>query len=241
MTKEIGHIVVLFVIVLIFAASADATTSATSSTTSKFASQFSDAYILRTVSNNQQSSPDLSFGSMGLVSTLVQKSPDGSSETTQTMYFSADNVGDPKGYCTQSSNVVGSGVKEINEMFRSNMEIGLATEGDPTKVESTSIGAGLVAADSDLYSLSVTGGHTTKTNAALVRVPIESINPTTFSLSFDINPVEFDTSAQVFNQDVSVNYGVINNNLDYYAYDFGRVIWLDDIGFKADMTVICDE
>jgi hypothetical protein len=241
MTKEIDHIMALFVVLLVLANSADASTSAIASTTSKFASQFSDAYILRTVSNNLQSSPDLSFGSMGLVSTLVQKSPDGSSETTQTMYFSADNVGDPKGYCTQSSNVEGSNVKEINTMFRSNMEVGLSTEVDPTKVESTSIGAGLVAADSDLYSLSVTGGHTTKTNAAMVRVPIESINPTTFSLSFDINPVEFDTPAQIFNQDVSVNYGVTDSKLDYYAYDFGRVIWLDDIGFKADMTVICDE
>jgi hypothetical protein len=241
MIKEIGGIVALLIVFLVFASSADATTSAIASTTSKFSSQYSDAYILRTVSNNLQSSPDLSFRSTGLVNTLVQKTPDGSSETTQAMYFSADNAGDPKGYCTQSSKVVGSGIKEINAMFQSNMEIGLANEGNPTKVESTSIGAGLVAADSDLYSLSVTGGHTTKTNSALVRVPIESINPTTFSLSFDINPVEFDTPAQVFNQDVSVNYGVTNNNLDYYAYDFSRVIWLDDIGFKADMTVICDE
>jgi len=117
---------------------------------------------------------------MGLVSTLVQKSPDGSSETTQTMYFSADNVGDPKGYCTQSSNVVGSGVKEINEMFRSNIEIGLATEGDPTKVESTSIGAGLVAADSDLYSLSLSSWKLSKQsyyrgylNRTLIDVHIE--------------------------------------------------------------------
>jgi hypothetical protein len=241
MIKAIGQIVALFVIVLIFASSADATTSAIASTESKFASQYSDAYILRTVSNNLQSSPDLSFRSMGLVNTLVLKDPDGSSETTQTMYFSADNVGDPKGYCTESSNVVGSNVKKIDTMFKSNMVIGLSTEGDTTKVESTSIGAGLVAADSDLYSLSVTGGHNTKTDAALVPVPIGSMNPKTFSLSFDINPVEFETPAQVFNQDLVVDYGVTDNKLDYYAYDFGRVIWLNDIGFKADMTVICDE
>jgi hypothetical protein len=234
-------LLILAIGAIIFINAAHATTVASASTSSEFSSDESDAYVFRTISNNLQCAPDFSFRSMGMVNTLVLKDPGGSSETTQKMYFSANNIENQQGYCSQSNEVVGTNIKKVDAQLNSNLVMGIFNGGDPTKVESSSIGAGLVAADSDLYSLSVTGGHTTRTNAALIPVPIESLYPTTYSLTYDIDPVEFDTPAEEFNQDVNVKFGVSNNELDYYAYDFSRVILLDDIGFMAEMTVIHDE
>jgi hypothetical protein len=105
-----------------------------------------------------------------------------------------------------------------------------------------SISSGLCMADpgSEEYELSIVGGHSTLTNAALQPATDGSGSSKTITASISMNlyPLVFEVPAEAFDQDINLDLKIENNNIAGYSYDFSRAIELEDTTFESGMNLL---
>jgi len=80
---------------------------------------------------------------------------------------------------------------------------------------------------------------TSNTVPALMPIPVWEHNGKLFrelELTFEQFPMEIGFTADIFQQDVSFNYGMLDNEPTSYAYDFSRSIVVEDTTCSSWMS-----
>ncbi len=215
---------------------AEASSDAEAFTNSHLISYGSDFSVLRTISSNLITTPDLNFQSFGEINTELRQSG-GNSEIEQELYFSAEKEAAFSGYGSLSHSFSGENVLFMDSKMKCSGLSTVARSSDFTKVESTSTGLTIALPGTNDYELSLSGGHNTKSTATTIPVPLWTTEEVKeFSVVFDEDPLDFDVPAKI-SQDVDVDFLVYENDLAFYEYDFEREMAVGDITSIVDMQL----
>lgn len=244
--RPAAPIAVLLVLLVACVQSANAATDANAFTISKLTVEGTDLAVVRTLSDNLVSTPDLYFQGKGAVtSTIKTDSPAGGGEFVQSMFFAAQQSGTLSGMATESRAFEWKGVTEV----RTNVFGTVVTAvSDPRYnpavqrdwVESSSSGMTIASTGGADYELALTGGHNTVTNTIPVRtsgtLPPGYVKE--YTGSFELHPLELDAPADLFSE--SINFGFVVNDMGQvsYGYDFSRELGIGDINCKSAMKLV---
>lgn len=231
--------ILILMLILICASSADAATDTSAFTMSKVSAQGTDLVVIKTLSDNFVSTPDLFFrGTGNTISKIKTDSNLGGGEFSELMVFSAERSGDISGMAYESRAFSWKGVTEIRSNIIGSVTTGACyPESNPSYqngfVESRSAGAAVANVGTKEYELILTGGHNTVTNTIPIRR--SDIHPTTYSVEFSLMPLEMDTPADVFNQAVDFGFNVNSGEQLYYGYSFYRELGIGDTTCRSAM------
>lgn len=207
-------------------------------TNSHLISYGSDFSILRTVSDNSINTADLCFDSFGEVSTELE-TEGGDGEIGQSLFFSAERAEGFSGYASLSHSVAGTDVLSMDSSMTCSGYLSTSPSSDRTHVESQSYGLTMAAPGTDDYSLSLTGGHETKTNGALTPVPEwMTEEPKEFCVSLEPYSLDFECPADFLSEDVDLDFLVRENDVALYNYDFERKLEVGDVSCQVDMQLM---
>ncbi len=224
-------------LICMLAPMAEAYSDAQAFTNSHLISYGSDFSILRTVSDNSITTADLNFDSFGEVSTELE-TEGGNGEIEQSLFFSAERAAGFNGYASLSHSVSGTDVLSMESRMACGGGSSTSPSSDRTHVESQSYGLTMAAPGTDDYALSLTGGHETKTNGALVPVPEwMTEEPKEYSVSLEPCSLDFEYPADFLSQDVDLDFLVRENDVAMYDYDFERMLEVGDVACQVDMQL----
>ena len=234
------------VLLLACVQSAAAATDAEAYTISMLTVEGTDLAVVRTLSDNLVSTPDLYFQGKGAVtSTIRTDSPAGGGDFVQSMFFAAQQSGTLSGMATESRAFEWKGVTEV----RTNVFGTVVTAvSDPRFnpavqrdwVESSSSGMTIASTGGADYELALTGGHNTITNTIPVRtsgtLPAGYVKE--YTGSFELHPLELDAPADLFSE--SINFGFVVDDMGQvsYGFDFSRELGIGDINCKSAMKLV---
>lgn len=217
---------------------ADAATDARTSTNSYLISYNTISSDARTVSENYISTPDLILKSEGQVDGNVIMDSPSTSIIKQGLSFEGLRNGGFGSKASFSSAIAAENVKSADSVMTGYSQTIITTPTDFSKVNTESFGMTLANPGTDDYQLSVTGSQSTKTNAALQPLNDRESVIRNFKVEFDLYPLEMETPADLFVQNMDVNYKVENNEITALAYDFSRQLEMDDISFVSEMNLV---
>jgi hypothetical protein len=212
------------------------------STNSFLFSYDTDFSALRTISSNHLTTPELDLTSNGKITTSVNVQNGGLANIIQNSLFSGGR--DASGYYrstgTLFSSATGIGLSKINEEISFS---GLCTVSNPAnnpevknKVESKSLGVSMASPGTNDYLFGVQSISNVITDAPIQKVrKWETEDPKIFTLSLVTVPLDVDTPADLTNENIQFDFGLYENNLDYYNYDFSKTIENGDTTFTSQM------
>jgi len=217
--------------------SANAATLSSAFTNSHLVSHDSELSVMRTISDNKIITPDLNFKSDGIITTNALMGDASTSEIDQGLYFKGGKNQYYNAFSSLSSHINAKNVLDVRTSLSGTSRTIVSGSSDLT-IDSTISGLSIASPGSPDYSFSLAGGHNTVTNAVPwgVRIPKEDLKE--YSVSLDVEPLDLDQPADLFNQDVKLNFNVIDNDLAYYGYDFSRELEIGDINCKSEMELI---
>jgi hypothetical protein len=230
---------ILLALLVLCAFSANAATDTNAFTLSKVRAGGTDLVIIKTLSDNFVSTPDLFFRGVGdTITTIKTDSNLGGGEFSEAMGFAAKRSGEISGMAYESRAFSWTGVTEVRSSIIGSVTTGTCyPEYNPSYqngvVESRSAGATIANVGTKEYEIYLTGGHNTVTN----NIPIREteINPTTYKVEFSLLPLDMDTPAEVFNQAIDFGFSVDSGKELYYGYSFYRELGLGDTTCRSAM------
>jgi hypothetical protein len=109
---------------------------------------------------------------------------------------------------------------------------------DLSRIASDSFGLGLAKPGSGEYDFWVSGNYVATSNTVPVLSPTLMWNNERLILevAFEQDPLKMEGTADFFSQDLSFNYGALNNVATFYGYDFAREIVIDDTTCNSWMS-----
>jgi hypothetical protein len=212
------------------------------STNSFLFSYDTDFSALRTISSNHLTTPELDLASNGKITTTVDLRNGGLANIIQNSLFSGGR--DASGYYRSAgslfSSATGIGLSKINEEISFS---GLCTVSNPennpevkTKVESESLGVSMASPSTNDYLFGVQSTSSVITNAPIQKVrQWETGDPKIFTLSLVTEPLNVDPPVDLTEENIQFDFGLYENNLDYYNYDFSKTIENGDTTFTSQM------
>jgi hypothetical protein len=212
------------------------------STNSFLFSYGTDFSALRTISSNHLTTPELDLTSNGRISTSVNVQNGGLANIIQNSLFSGGR--DASGYYrsagTLFSSATGIGLSKINEEISFSGLCGVSNpENNPdvkTKVESKSLGVSMASPGTTSYLFGVQSSSTVITDAPLQKVrQWETEDPKIFTLSLETESLYDDTPMDLTNENIQFDFGLYENNLDYYDYDYSNNLVNGDTTFTSQM------
>lgn len=220
---------------------ASGVTQTSAFTFSNLISTYSDFTAARTISENSLSAPDLNFRSNGQVDAEVYQPEGGAATVTQGLYFSADNSAGLGGYASFYCHASGTQVQDTSIKFIGTSTAETWVQYDRTAIISERFGLGIAKPGEGEYDFSVGGNYQTISNTvpALIPIPVWEHNGKLFrelELTFEQFPMDKGFTADSLQQDVSFNYGVLNNEPTSYAYDFSRSLVVEDTTCSSWMS-----
>lgn len=238
--------VLLLILIAGQAMQVEGATDAYAFTQSELTASGTDSAVVRTLSNNLVSTPDLFFqGTAAVTSTIETNTPEGGGKFVQGLYFSAQQSGSLSGISIESRAFEWTGVTEVRTTIMGSV---ITAVSDPRYnpevqrdwVESSSSGMTITSAGTDDYELVLSGGHETFTNAIPVRK--NAVLPAGFVKeyegSFELYPVEMDTESDLFDESIDFSFGINEMDQVNFKYDFSRELEIEDINCKSDMTLL---
>ncbi|MDF0594306.1 hypothetical protein P0O24_12020 [Methanotrichaceae archaeon M04Ac] len=241
----VAPIAVLLALLAACAQSASAGTDASAFTISELKVEGTDLAVVRTLSDNLVSTPDLYFQGKGEVtSTIRTDSPAGGGDFVQSMFFAAQQSGTLSGMATESRAFEWKGVTEVRTNVFGTVVTAVSDprfnpEVQRDWVESSSSGMTIASTGGADYDLALTGGHNTVTNTIPVRsgtLPAGYVKE--YTGSFELHPLELDAPADLFSE--SINFGFVVDDMGQvsYGYDFSRELGIGDINCKSTMKLV---
>jgi hypothetical protein len=233
----------MFIILLVTTSGlAGAVTDASAYSISDLIGIESDHGIVRTIVNNQVSTPDLQFNSEGKLDTHLTMDESGSYQMTQGVISNVHNYRGFSGAGRFINSFTGTSVKNIDLNFLGTLNVGFSPHFNPYMMESKTFGMAVAAPGTEKYSLTLTGSQNTITNAALSSPPKwMTEEPKIYTVGYALDNAMMQASLQdlpvdQMAQDLSFDYKILENSLVYYGYDFSRSIQMGDVGFEAEMA-----
>jgi hypothetical protein len=207
-----------------------------------------DQSVLRTIAKDLVTTPELNLVSDAWLTTVVDVGKGGTSSIEQNTLFSGgrDAQGMYSGSGSLFSSAAGTSVSNIDSrLFYNGISIVSNPSDDPEasySVESTGMGMSMASPGTNDYYFGVEAGHNTVTDATFIRVPQwKTEDPKTFSISMIPNSLQADNSMDFgpmdfAQEDLNLNFGVSENQLDFYNYDFSQTIENGQTTFTSRMA-----
>jgi hypothetical protein len=232
-----GSIAVLIILLALSITSAEAATDASAFSFAELNVPHTDFSAVRTVSDNYVLTPDLNFKGKGEITGEITTNG-GGGQFSQGLYFSAGQNGNSGlyGMSSRSSLFTWGGATKIKTDMKGTVST-FVYNPLPGGVVSECSGFSIASPGNTIYDFSLSGGHTTVTNAVTSKFRVD---PMEYTVALDIPELDLDQPADLLSQDVKLDYMVDAESqaLAYYGYDFQRDLSIGDIDCQSSMDLV---
>lgn len=213
------------------------------STNSFLISSGSDISALRSITQNQISTPDLHLLTGATITSSAITEDGGLAQISQNALFSAssDIYGQYTGLAAINSQVSAIGTKKIESGISLN---GVSILSNPwgdmdamSKVQAECFGVTFASPGTDNYGLSVDASQNTYANGLILKNSGASqTDANRYSISFAPDAIEFEEPADSIDENINLQCTYSEDSLESYTYDFSRDIKTDDVEFIGKMV-----